>query len=87
MVSVFFVDYGNTQDCRVTDLRYMSLKHMKVPIQCFHLDKPFLIGNEITAKFGGDFDKFLTKSKLAVTKVSGDKICLCYLENKEWRRL
>ena len=67
--------------------RYMPLKHMKVPIQIFHLEKPFLVGNEITAKFGGDFEKFLTKSKLAVTKVSGDKISLCYLENKQWQRL
>jgi hypothetical protein len=85
-VSVFFVDYGNMQDCRVTDLRYMPLKHMKVPIQTFNMEKPE-IGDEIMAKFGGNLVNFFNSSKLAVTKLSGDKIVLCCLENKQWKRL
>ena len=86
LVSVYFVDYGNTQDCHVSDLRYMPLKHMKVPRQTFHVDKTEKIDKIVK---NGNLEDFLTGAELAVKKCQGkgDKVELYYYENKQWQQL
>ena len=86
LVSVYFVDYGNTQDCHVSDLRYMPLKHMKVPRQTFHVDKTEKIDKIVK---NGNLEDFLTGAELAVKKCQGkgDKVQLYCYENKQWQRL